>query len=247
MRRALRMALLLAVVAGVLVGGSRVPGLLSELSYFRLTDFELEGGRVLTLEQVLQHMDIPEGASFWDDPSGWSDRIGSHPMVRSIRLSMRLPRTLVISLEERVPVAFVATPVLEPVDRDGVVLPLDPVARRLDLPVLRGVEPNTAELRVLAAEAAWLAGTDPRFTAMLSEMALDDRGDVIGRLGDETVVFRFHPRLSARRLREGIAVLADARERRTNVVADMIDLRYEDQVVVHYSERRAEEEGQGTR
>ncbi len=246
MRRGFRIALLLTVVAGVLVGGSRVPGLLSELEYFRLTDFELEGERVLTLEEVLQRMDIPEGASFWDDPTAWSNRIGSHPMVRSVRLSMRLPRTLVISLEERVPVAFVATPVLEPVDRDGVVLPLDPVARRLDLPLLQGVEPNTAELRVLAAEAARLAGTDPRFTAMLSEMALDDRGDVLGSLGDQAVVFRFRPHLSARRLREGIAVLTDARERRTDVVADVIDLRYEDQVVVHYSERSVEEEGQGT-
>ena len=144
--RGFGIALGLTVVAGVLVGGSRVPGLLSGMEYFRLTDFELEGGRVLTLENVLQHMDIPEGASFWDDSTGWSNRIGSHPMVRSVRLGMRLPRTLVISLEERVPVAFVATPVLEPVDRDGVVLPLDPVARRLDLPLLQGVEPNTAEL-----------------------------------------------------------------------------------------------------
>lgn len=247
MRRGFRIALWLTAVAGLLVGGSRVPGLLSELEYFRLTNFELEGGRVLTLEQVLRHMDIPDGASFWDDSAGWSNRIGSHPMVRSVRLSMRLPRTLVISLEERVPVAFVATPVLEPVDRDGVVLPLDPVARRLDLPVLQGVGPNTAELRVLAAEAARLAGTDPRFTAMLSEMALDDQGNVLGSLGDETVVFRFRPRLSALRLREGIAVLADARKRRTDLVADVIDLRYEDQVVVHYSERNAEKDGQGTR
>ncbi len=247
MRRGFGIALGLAVVAGVLAGGSRVPGLLSELEYFRLTDFELEGGRVLTLERVLQQMDIPEGASFWDDPTGWSTRIGNHPLVRSVRLGRRLPRTLVIFLEERVPVAFVATPVLEPVDRDGVVLPLDPVVWRLDLPLLQGVEPNTAALKVLAAEAARLAGTDPRFTAMLSEMALDDRGDVLVHLGDETVVFRFHPHLSARRLREGIAVLEHARERRKNAVADMIDLRYEDQVVVHYSERNAEEKGQGKR
>lgn len=247
MRKGFRIVLGLTVVAGVLVGGSRVRGLLSELEYFRLTDFELEGARVLTLEQVLEQMDIPRGASFWDDPAAWSNRIGRHPMVRSVRLSMRLPRTLVISLEERVPVAFVATPVLESVDRDGVVLPLDPVARRLDLPVLQGVEPNTAELRVLAAEAGRLAGTDPRFTAMLSELKLDDQGNVLGSLGDEPVVFRFRPNLSARRLREGIAVLTDARERRTDAVADVIDLRYEDQVVVHYSERTVEPEGQGTR
>ena len=247
MRRGVRIALGVTVVAGVLVGVTRVPGLLSEVDYFRLTNFELEGERVLTLEQVLQHMDIPDGASFWDDPAGWSNRIGSHPMVRSVRLSMRLPRTLVISIEERVPVAFVATPVLESVDRDGVVLPLDPVKRRLDLPVLQGVEPNTDELRVLAAEAARLSGTDPRFTAMLSELALDDQGDLLGSLGDETVIFRFRPHLSARRLREGIAVWADARERRTDMVVDVIDLRYEDQVVVHYSARAAEEEGKGTR
>ncbi len=247
MRRGFRIALWLALVLGALVGGSRVPDLLSDLEYFRLRDFEIEGARMLTLEQVLQHMDSPDGASFWDDPARWSNRIESHPMVRSVRLTKRLPRTLVISLEERVPVAFVATPVLEPVDRDGVVLPLDPVARRLDLPVLQGVEPNTAELRVLAAEAARLAGTDPRFTAMLSEMKLDDQGNVLGSLGDEMVVFRFRPHLSARRLREGIAVLAHAQERRTDAVADVIDLRYEDQVVVHYSERSVEEEGQGTR
>ncbi|GMR13047.1 MAG: hypothetical protein BMS9Abin29_1244 [Gemmatimonadota bacterium] len=246
MRRGFRIALGLTVVAGVLVGGSRVPDLLSELKYFRLTEFKLEGARVLTLEQVLQYMELPDGASVWDDPAGWSSRIGGHPMVRSVRLSMRFPRTLVISLEERVPVAFVATPVLEPVDRDGVVLPLDPVARHLDLPVLEGVAPNTAELRVLAAEAARFARTDPRFTAMLSDLKLDDQGNVLGSLGDEPVVFRFRPRLSARRLQEGIAVLTDARERRTDAVADVIDLRYEDQVVVHYSERSAVAQVEGT-
>ena len=52
MRRGFRIALGLTVVAGVLVGGTRVPGLLSELDYFRLTDFELEGERALTLEQA---------------------------------------------------------------------------------------------------------------------------------------------------------------------------------------------------
>ena len=246
MRRALRILLWLTVVGGVVVGSTRVPGLLSELEYFRLDDFELEGGRVLTLGHVLEYMDMPDGASFWDDPTAWSKNLRDHPMVRSVRTRMRFPRTLVISLEERVPVAFVATPVLEPVDRDGVVLPLDPVARRLDLPVIQGVRPNTAELRLLAGEAARFTAAAPRFVAMLSEMALDEHGDVIASLGEGAVVFRFRPRLSSRRVREGMAVLAHAREQRADAVADVIDLRYEDQVVVHYTERVDEEEGQDT-
>jgi len=51
-------------------------------------------------------------------------RLRAHPLIRAVEVSRRLPGTLVVEVEERVPVGLVPTPTLQPVDRDGHRLPL---------------------------------------------------------------------------------------------------------------------------
>ncbi len=153
------------------------------------------------------------------------------------------PETLVITIEERIPVGFVAGPVLEPVDREGHVLPLDPVEHRLDLPVLIRTGGRDAlspsQLRVLAMEVDRLAADDPTFMAAVSEMGIDDRGDATAVVSGD-LLLRFRPPLSHLRLRDGLAALEDAVLRRPDQTAAVLDLRFEDQVVVGYAEPLAE-------
>ena len=138
-------------------------------------------------------------------------RLTQHPLIRRAHVTTELPATLVVTIEERVPVGFVVSPVLEPVDRDGEVLPLDPVEQGLDLPVLIGAGGAAAlspsQRRILAMEADRLASDDPTFLATVSEIAIDARGDVtavVTELVSGDLLLRFRPPLSHRRLHDQI-------------------------------------------
>lgn len=129
----------LAVVsaAGLLAwGASLVPGLLAGLPFFQVDVVEVEGARYLEVADAVQAMAVPSEASVWDDPAPWEEGLRRHPLVRDVRVRRRLPSTLVAEVVEREPVALIATPMLEPVDREGRFLPIDPVVHRLDLPLL---------------------------------------------------------------------------------------------------------------
>ncbi len=247
MRKLLRVTLWGLVAGGVALAADWLPDALAELEFFRARDYRVTGTRLLQEQQVLAAAAISPLASVFDDLTSIELRLERHPLIRRAHVTAELPRTLVITIEERIPVGFVAGPVLEPVDRDGHVLPLDPVEHRLDLPVLiraggRGALSPT-QLRVLAMEVDRLAADDPTFLAAVSEMAIDERGDATAAVSGD-LLLRFRPPLSNRRLRDGLAVLEDAVRRHPEKTAAVLDLRFEDQVVVRYAEQRARAVGQ---
>ena len=237
MRRLLRAGLLLPIGGCVVAATTWLPAGLADLEYFRATDFRVVGTVLLGEEEVLAAAAIPPHASVLDAVDAWELRLLRHPLIRRARISRDFPETLVITVEERAPVALTANEILEPVDRDGLVLPLDPGRRRMDLPLLRPSDAaprlSTAQLRVLALEIERLTAEDPSFMAGVSEIAMDPRGDLTAVVDDD-VRIRFRPPLARQRLREGLAVLEDAERRRTDRRAAAIDLRYADQVVVTY-------------
>jgi cell division septal protein FtsQ len=158
-----------------------------------------------------------------------------------------MPRTLVVDLVERHAVALAPTPTLEPVDREGTLLPLDPAKRRMDLPILGLEEPPApgsrllpAQDRVLAAEVARLQDADTSFLQMVSEVAWGPtRNTMVARWSEPPVDFLLEPGAPASRLREGLAALGDAMARDPQRVPAVIDLRYADQVVVRRNNQGA--------
>ena len=93
-------------------------------------------------------------------------------------------------------------------------------------------------------EADRLAADDPTFLAAVSEMAIDDRGDATAVVRGD-LLLRFRHTLSHRgRLRDGLTVVEDAILRRPDRRAAVLDLRFEDQVVVGYTEPHAEASAQ---
>ena len=237
MRKLLRVALWLSVAGGVALAAAWLPDALAEIEFFRATEFTVVGARLIKADEVLESAAIPWYASVFDVTDEWESRLEVHPLIRRAEITRDLPRTLVVTIEERQPVALVAGTLLDPVDRDGQMLPLDPAEHRMDLPLLRagsGVEDlNTSQLRILAMEVERLTADDPTFMASVSEIALDDKGDAtVVVTGDVRV--RFRPPLSHRRLRDGLTVLDDAARRRPDRKTAIVDLRYADQVVVSY-------------
>lgn len=240
MRRLLRIGLWLSVAGGVALAAAWLPDALAELDYFRATEFSVVGSRIVDVEEIIATASIPRYASVFDDVHSWERRLERHPLIRRARITRELPETLILTVEERVPVALVANALLSPVDRDGKILPLDPSEHRMDLPLLRadlgGGELSTSQVRILAMEVERLTADDPSFMAAVSEIALDDKGDATVVVAGDVLV-RFRPPLSHPRLRDGLTVLKDASRRRPDQRAAIVDLRYADQVVVSYASR----------
>lgn len=245
MRRLRRLGLWIFAASGIALAVDWLPDALAELEFFRARDFRVVGATTLEEDYVLEVASIPPFVSIFDDPGPWEERLERHPLVRRVVIKWRLPATLVLTVEERTPVAFVASPVLEPVDRDGHVLPLDPGTHWLDLPLLRAAgsgarKLSPSQVRVLAMEVERLRADNPSFLAGVSEMSIDVTGDATATLPGE-VLLRFRPPLSHRRLGDGLTALEDATRRHPTRRAAIVDLRYADQVVVSYAAQRGQE------
>jgi cell division septal protein FtsQ len=211
------------------VGAPRALRALAKSDVFLVEQVELLGGRYLSREEAAAWTNVPADAHVWDDLATWKERLAQHPLVRNAEVRRRLPGTLLLVVEEREPVALAPAATLEPVDAEGNVLPLDPALHGLDLPLLRA---HGEQVPSLAAAAARLARTLPEFLALTSELALDERGDLIARWSEPAVAFRLGRSVTARRLQEGMIVLADVLLRTGGAPVGTIDLRFADQVVV---------------
>lgn len=230
----------LALVALVVAGVRGAPELLSRVPVFDVATVRVEGSRLIDDREILVRAAIPDSASVWDDPAAWEAAVAAHPVVRRVRVRRRLPSTLVVEIEEREPVAFVATPVLEPVDIEGRILPVDPSRVSLDLPVVR-LRPDAAgEGGVLPphrlrpqVEAVARLRENPVFHDRLSELREEIDGSVTAFWGSSPGL-RVKLRLPVDpvRIEEGLDVLADDLSRSDAETPLYLDLRWDEQVVV---------------
>lgn len=245
-RRLVRRAVPAAVAAGTAVavvwGGLELG---PRLPVFRVDQVEVEGAGYLAQDQVRSIAGVGGAVSVWEDRSSMTARLEDHPLVESARVERILPSTLVIRVEEPVPVGLVAAPVAQAVDRNGDVLPLDPTRPILDLPLLRVLSPLASAswgLRILARDVGHVAETAPEVFAVLSEARLEDR-EATFLLGDSGLRVRYRPPISQRRLREAVIAINDAHERFPGGGLREIDLRFADQVIVRTGAASAAAEG----
>lgn len=240
-RLVVRVALVGALVWTLSLVGDFAPGLLAKVPVFRARKHEFHGLRFLNEELVRSTAGIGPEASLWDDPAPWEEALEQHPLIREAHVGRRFPFTLVVRVEERAPVGLVPTPTLEPVDREGNFLPLDPSRFPLDYPILRvgatGGDESAAlaatRLRKLAGAAAVLRG-DAEFWSAISEVAEGTHGEVVVRRGSPEVVFLFPPQVEPHRIREAMAVLEDALSRSRGRAPVQVDLRFEDNVFLDW-------------
>ena len=226
---------LAVAMAGIM---SRAPKALAKVDAFRVTGIRVEGARFLTHEDALRTLSLPADASVWDDTRNWEMRLQHHPLVARATVHRRFPGTLVLQVVEREPVALYPGPVLEPVDRSGRVLPIDPAVHRLDLPIIALTGPGESgpltpgQRRLLAEEIHRLTQGDPEFLARVSDITMDSRGDLHARVWDPSVMLHFRAGVSYRRIQAGLRAMEDASTRFEGKPVTDLDLRYDDQVVV---------------
>lgn len=239
MRRDARILVATLVVGGIWMGARRAWGALAATDIFDVHDVEISGLRYLSRDAVLRALGVTARSNVWSDTGVWARHVAALPLVEHVRVSRRIPGTLVVKVVERTPVALVPTPVLRPVDARGALLPIDPSRHRLDLPVLyepRAPVPGSKFLprkgRLLAGEIARFDDADAAFMEGVSAVSWQGDHTLVIRWSDPQVDFLLNPGTPPRRLREGLAVLGDAMARDPSDPPTDIDLRYADQVVV---------------
>lgn len=228
-----------AAIAAVVLVLRAVPGALAGIALFEVAEVRVEGADMVPDREILEWAAIPDSANVWDDPEAWEAAVAAHPVVRGVRIRRDLPSTLVVEIEEREPVAFVATPVLEPVDLEGNILPVDPSRVRLDLPVVRILDrtggdslPSPHRLRP-PVEAVARLRENPAFHVRLSELREEPDGSVTALWGSSpSLEVKLRLPVDPARIEEGLEILEYELSSDTTATPRYLDLRWEDGVTV---------------
>ena len=192
------------------------------MAFFRARKVEIEGARYIVPDQIVSRMKVDTAASIWDHADIWEQRIGSHPQVRDVRITRRLPGTLVVHITEVPPVALVPTGAgLAPYDAAGRPLPIDPTMVDLDLPVVAARD--VAALRLLGD----VQQETPQLYARINDVRRLPHGELALQVDSLNVLGARD--LTAARLSDILPVERDLVRRGRRAIE--LDLRYRDQVI----------------
>lgn len=215
----------IAVVAGIALLGLVPwwgPAILRPLAFFRVRHIEVRGARYASPAEIARALKVDTSRSLWDDTRILETRAEQLPEVRAASISRDLPSTLVVQVEENVPIAFVPTPAgMKAYDEEGRALQIDPSRTPMDLPVIS--RRDTAVLRLLGEVRA----SDPSLFARISELRRSGRDELVMQL--VTVPVRMMDNVTAERLSQISSVEEDLNRRHAKAVE--LDLRFRDQVI----------------
>ncbi len=231
----------LFLIGVIMAGAWGVRAGARNMAFFRVRSVEIRGAHYLQPNELVSRLKIDTLTSLWDDLEPFRQRVRGHPQVSDVRIERKMPGTLVVVVQENLPVALVQTPTgLLPFDSMGRQLPIDPARTNLDLPIVASTDPVLLKL-VGAIRAA-----EPRVFARIEEARRVGRDEILLTLsprpenearaaGDTTMLERKSLRvrlpvgLSVDRLADIFPVEIDLARRQARV--GEIDLRYRDQVI----------------
>jgi cell division protein FtsQ len=219
-----RVRLALIAVAVLLLAGSPfwVPLVFRQLSFFRVRKVEIVGARYVSVPELMDRLHVDTTVSVWDPMEPLAARLASDPQLRSVHVRRKLPGTLVVEIQESLPIALVSTnDGLRVYDERGTLLPIDLARTPIDAPILSRRDLGLLHLLgVLRNEA-------PTLYDRLSEIRITAPDEVVLQFAG-TPVRAMHD-VTPARLAE-IAPVEDDLARRGLHAAE-IDLRYRDQVI----------------
>jgi cell division protein FtsQ len=229
-------ALLVAVVAW---SKSRTAALLQDLAGLKLEKVTVEGNHYLSDDEVVKAAALPLGESMFKlDLNEAGERVRKMDWVERVFVERRLPRTILISVRERKPLALLDNGTLYGVDREGRVLSPSPSLLQEDLPLVSGVP-----LRLDAAGTTSMAESlgpaldfftflqkkDQDLAQDVSEVSLSDP-DSLKVTFIDGIQARFTPPVGEAELKRMALVLSDLNEKGKH--AGTMDFRYRDVVLV---------------
>lgn len=213
---------ILGGVALVVIVAVVVPPLAARIDFFRIRAVEIRGARNLRPEELVRALPIRTGQSLFDDLSRVRAAADSIQGLISVRVGRRPPATIVVTIREAEPIAYVMRGgTLRMLGEQGEVLGFDPTVAAPDLPLVR--EADSLVTRFLAR----VRETDAGFFARI----------VSGwRVGDDIVVtvdrqrYWFRRDAGAEVIRSVMAVEQDLEN--SGPPWAELDARFADQIVV---------------
>ncbi len=170
---------LLALVIGVVVGFGFyrfAHYLVTESRMFTLQKIEVEGNRYVATDEILQKARIKMGTRLFQiAPDSIVERVRQIPYFRGVSVSRMLPSTLIISVQERQPVAYLVDGRTYMVDEEGKILLKKPGMNLEGLPLITGLSvKNLLKDRTPLLKALALVGqirqVDADLFALISEI-----------------------------------------------------------------------------
>ena len=218
---------------------NRITEGLQNAAGLRLAQVKVGGVHYLETDEVLEAAGLPLGENMYKlDLKGAAKRVAKMGWVDKVFLERRLPRTLVISIRERKPVAILDSFSLYGLDREGRVLPTSPSLADEDLPLVSGVEVyadavGTTRLAERVKDGLdfliFLGKKDRTLARDVSEVCLSEDSTLKVTFLDGVEV-KFGPVVTELELKRMAAVLGDLGAKGQRAAA--MDFRYRDSVFV---------------
>jgi cell division protein FtsQ len=243
----IRRILTLLAALGLAAIVAQVPWGLLRQRVFDVREIRVDGARYLEPAAVTAASGLKPGADlFGVDLDRARQALLLQPRIAAARISRRPPHTLSLHIEERTPVLLVEHGVPWELDSAGVLLP--PLAEGVvaDVPMLVGMSvqslPAGTQVHSPAVERglAWvraLGARDLQLAGQISELDISDADCTVLTLMSGTRVLSPAWPPGIRSLSALRVVLADLQQRGT--MAQEVDLRYENQVIVRPVEGKA--------
>lgn len=225
----------------------------SELKVRRVT---VEGNRIVETPEILQLVKITKDAQLHEvDLMAVRKNVLSHYFIKDAVVERDLPATIKITVKERSPLAIVNAQEVLYLDEDGVVLPHSISKALFDLPILSGLPagqaglPGTMTLKpgmtlknADVQEALEILATSKlvgkELYTMISEVRLRDGGDVVlyaAEWGVPIIIGRGNIPSKLVRLE---TFWRDVVRQRGAETLQYVDLRFDDQVVVRWNQKK---------
>lgn len=221
-RRTWRAAGLVAAAIVVLSAPWWAPRALSHLAFFHVRHVDVVGARYIDHAALVALMGVDTSRSVWDDTRPLAARLAAHPQVADVRVSRRLPGTLVVTVTEEPPVAFVSSARgMIPLAATGDTLPIDPLQADLTLPLVPRADSTV--LHLLGA----LRRESPALFLRISEVRRASADELLIDMPPLRV--RAMTDLSSARLADILPVERDLARRQARPLE--LDLRFRGQVV----------------
>jgi hypothetical protein len=213
-----------ALTLGLVVAFS--PWVLRRASFFRVRQVELVGVEHHSPSRLLEALALEPDRNLFESLTDIEERAAALPGVVTAKAKRRMPGTLTIVVEERVPVAFVPTSTgLLALDAEAHPLTYDPTETGLDLPIVQRADSVLA--RVLAT--VWAADSTLYGHVDAARRGSDDV--VILEIGSTEVILRKEPTIDEIRAVELVRRHLTA----TGRPYDELDARFEGRVIVRGS------------
>jgi cell division protein FtsQ len=128
-----------ASVAAAALGALRAREWLLTSPRFAIEAVRIEGARLVPADSVEAASGIARASNLFRLDRGAAERrLAAHPWIASARVTRRPPRTAVVEVVERRPVALLAVGAWQAIDGEGRLIPISAIGERLELPLVTG-------------------------------------------------------------------------------------------------------------